>query len=67
MRDTRILTDGLRFPEGPVVLPDGELLVVELMAGRLTRIGPDGTKVTVAELGGSPNGCLLYTSPSPRD
>ena len=59
MRDARILTDGLRFPEGPVVLPDGDLLVVELLAGRLTRIAPDGTKATVAELGGSPNGAAL--------
>jgi gluconolactonase len=59
VRDTRILTDGLRFPEGPVVLPGGDLLVVELVAGRLTRIAPDGTKSTVAELGGSPNGAAL--------
>jgi gluconolactonase len=59
VRDTRILTDGLRFPEGPVVLPGGDLLVVELGAGRLTRIAPDGSKATVAELGGSPNGAAL--------
>jgi gluconolactonase len=59
VRDARILTDGLRFPEGPVVLPDGDLLVVELLGGCLTRIRPDGTKTTVAELGGSPNGAAL--------
>jgi gluconolactonase len=59
VRDARILADGLRFPEGPVVLPDGDLVVVELLGGRLTRIAPDGTTSVVAELGGSPNGAAL--------
>ena len=34
-----ILADGLDFPEGPVALPDGSLLVVEMFGERLTRIG----------------------------
>lgn len=34
----------LRFPEGPVALPDGSVVVVEMMARRVTRIMPDGTK-----------------------
>ena len=59
MRDVRILTDGLRFPEGPAVLPDGDLLVCEVIGGRLTRVAPDGSKTVVAELGGSPNGAAL--------
>lgn len=59
VRDTRILADGLRFPEGPVVLPDGDLLVVELLGGCLTRLAPDGTSSRVADLGGSPNGAAL--------
>lgn len=55
----RYLTDGLMLPEGPVALPDGSLLVVEVLGGRLTRIAPDGTKTTVAELGGGPNGAAI--------
>lgn len=51
--------DGLWLPEGPVVLPDGSLLVVEVLGGRLTRIAPDGTKSTVADLGGGPNGAAI--------
>jgi gluconolactonase len=50
---------GLAFPEGPVVLPNGDLLVVEVRAGRLTRVAPDGTKEVIAELRGGPNGAAI--------
>jgi gluconolactonase len=53
------ITDGLRFPEGPVALPDGDVLVVELMGGCITRVHPDGKKDTVATPGGSPNGAAV--------
>mgnify|MGYP000025175319 CR=1 FL=1 len=29
----RVLTEGLRFPEGPVAMADGSVLVVELAGG----------------------------------
>jgi gluconolactonase len=54
-----IIADGLAFTEGPVVLPDGDILVVEIMAGRLTRISPAGGKTVVAETGGGPNGAAI--------
>ena len=53
------VTDGLRFPEGPVVLPDGSVLVVEIEGGRLIRVAEDGSKSVAAELGGGPNGAAL--------
>jgi gluconolactonase len=53
------ITDGLRFPEGPVALPDGDVLVVELMGECITRVHPDGKKETVATPGGSPNGAAI--------
>jgi len=53
------ITDGLRFPEGPVAMPDGSVLVTELGRGCITRVRPDGTKETVAEPGGSPNGLAI--------
>jgi gluconolactonase len=53
------ITDGLRFPEGPVAMPDGTVLVVELMGGCITRVHPDGKKETVATPGGSPNGAAI--------
>jgi gluconolactonase len=53
------VTSGLRFPEGPVALPDGSLLVVEIEAARLTRVAPDGTKSTVSQHTGGPNGAAI--------
>ena len=55
----REVSRGLRFPEGPIAMADGSVLVVEIAGARLTRVMPDGGKVTVAELGGGPNGAAI--------
>ena len=55
----RIITSGLEFPEGPLELPGGDILVTEIRAGRLTRVAPDGKKTTVAITGGGPNGAAM--------
>jgi gluconolactonase len=55
----RELADGLLFPEGPVAMPDGSVVVVEIKGQRLIRVAPDGGKQVVAELGGGPNGAAL--------
>ena len=57
--EIREVTDGLRFPEGPIALPDGSVLVVEIARRCLTRVAPDGTRTIVAEPGGGPNGAAL--------
>ncbi len=54
-----IVAEGLGFPEGPVAVADGSVLVVEIRPGRITRIHPDGRKETVAEPGGGPNGMAV--------
>lgn len=54
--DIRKLASGLRFPEGPVIGPDGALYVVELGGGEVRRVDADGGHHSVASLGGSPNG-----------
>lgn len=54
-----LLASGLGFPEGPVALPDGSVLLVEIEQGQLTRILPDGTKLRVATTGGGPNGAAI--------
>ena len=61
MADTAFteITTGLQFPEGPVAMPDGSVILTEMFASRLTRIAPDGTKTTVAEINGSPNGLAV--------
>ncbi len=54
-----LVTDGLRFPEGPVAMPDGTIILTEIEAKRITRIAPDGTKSLVAHTGGGPNGLAV--------
>jgi gluconolactonase len=54
-----LAAEGLAFPEGPVVMPDGSVIVVELAAGRITRCWGDGRKETVARPGGGPNGAAI--------
>ena len=53
-----IATD-LKFPEGPVAMADGSVVLVEIAAGALTRVMPDGTKKIVATPGGGPNGLAM--------
>jgi gluconolactonase len=57
--DIRTITDGLQFPEGPVACADGSVILVEIAAGALTRVAPDGTKTVVAKPGGGPNGAAI--------
>ena len=53
------IADGLRFPEGPVVMPDGSVILTEIEQGRITRVHPDGAKQSVATTGGGPNGLAI--------
>jgi gluconolactonase len=53
------ITSGLRFPEGPIAMPDGTVIVVEMFGPRVTRVHPDGTKETIAEIEGGPNGAAI--------
>lgn len=55
----RRVTAGLEFPEGPVALPDGSLLVCEVRGGRVTRVQPDGERRCCADTGGGPNGAAI--------
>ena len=55
----RVLAKGLKFPEGPVAMPDGSVLVVEIQGQRLMRVLPDGDLKVAAHLGGGPNGAAL--------
>ena len=56
--DIEIIAEGLGFPEGPVVMPDGSVILVEIQRGTLTRVW-DGKTEIIAELGGGPNGAAL--------
>jgi len=49
----------MRFPEGPVVLPSGEVIVCEIFGARVTRFAPDGSLVKHIDVPGSPNGAAI--------
>lgn len=59
MEDIKIITDGLLFPEGPVALRDGSVLVAEIRSGHVVRVAADGSKSLLADCGGGPNGAAI--------
>lgn len=59
MTDITEITSGLKFPEGPIAMPDGSVIVVEIARGTLSRVQPDGTIEVIAEPGGGPNGAAI--------
>ena len=58
-----VLNDQLQFPEGPVVMDDGSVIVVEIAGPRLTRVNVDGSLETIAEWddpsSSGPNGAAM--------
>jgi len=59
MPDMTLVTAGLRFPEGPVAMPDGSFLLVEVERRTVTRVTTDGTRSIAAQLDGAPNGLAI--------
>lgn len=57
--DIRLVTDGLEFPEGPIAMADGSVVLVEIKRRTLTRVSAQGRRTVVAELGGGPNGAAI--------
>ncbi len=58
MSEYEIVAEGLRFPEGPVVMPDGSVIVVEMLSGKITRCW-DGRKEVILETTEGPTGAAL--------
>ncbi|HQV57981.1 MAG TPA: SMP-30/gluconolactonase/LRE family protein [Ilumatobacteraceae bacterium] len=48
--DFQVIAEGTRFPEGPVAMPDGSLLYVEVRGGTLSRVTSNGSIEEVAQL-----------------
>ncbi len=59
MTDVRILASGLGFPEGPVALADGSVVLTEINGGWVTRVGADGTVTRLGQPAGGPNGLAM--------
>jgi gluconolactonase len=54
-----LVVGGLSFPEGPIAMADGSIILVEIRRGTLSRVAPDGTISVIATLGGGPNGAAI--------
>jgi gluconolactonase len=54
-----VVAEGLAFPEGPVVMPDASAILVEIGAGRVSRVWQGGRKEVIAVTGGGPNGAAI--------
>ena len=59
MSEMRTMATGLSFPEGPVAMQDGSVVVVEIERQTVTRIRPDGRMEVIARTGGGPNGLAI--------
>jgi len=40
-------------------MPDGSVILVEMFGPRITRVRPDGSKETIADIVGGPNGAAI--------
>jgi gluconolactonase len=59
MDDVTIVAEGLQFPEGPVALSDGDLLVGEVRRGTVSRVRANGAIEPIASCGGGPSGVAV--------
>lgn len=57
--DVTTLATGLEFPEGPIWMSDGSIVLVEIKRGTLTRVDAEGSVDVVADCGGGPNGAAI--------
>ena len=57
--DMQPVAEGFEFPEGPIAMADGSVILTEIKGQRLTRVSPDGKKETLVETGGGPNGAAI--------
>ncbi len=57
--DFELAAEGLKFPEGPIAMADGSVVLVEIQRQTLSRVKPDGAIEVIAELGGGPNGAAV--------
>ena len=53
------MASGLRFPEGPIAVSDGSVILLEIERQTLSRVLTDGTVQVIAKLEGGPNGAAV--------
>ena len=58
-RPIETLVDGLGHPEGPDILPDGRIVMVETYTGKIVAWSAERGLHDYAHCGGGPNACML--------
>jgi len=59
MTEVSILATGLGFPEGPVAMPDGSVILTEIRNNKCSRVTSDGKVALFSATGGGPNGLAV--------
>jgi gluconolactonase len=59
MSGIRVIATGLRFPEGPIAMKDGSIVLGEIERQTITRVRLDGSTEIIAYTGGGPNGLAV--------
>ncbi len=59
MSELRVVATGLCFPEGPMAMPDGSVVLTEIERQTISRVLSDGTVRVIAHTGGGPNGLAV--------
>ena len=54
-----LICDELDFPEGPIAMADGSIVLVEIRRQTLSRVSPCGKIGVIAKLNGGPNGAAV--------
>ena len=55
----KTICEDLQFPEGPISMPDGSVILVEIARGTLTRVLASGRREVISDPGGGPNGAAI--------
>jgi len=59
MTDVRTIATDLQFPEGPIAMADGSILLTEIKRGTITWLEADGAVRRRFDVGGGPNGAAI--------
>ncbi len=57
--DMQLIAEDFQFPEGPIAMADGTVILTEIKRQTLTRVHPDGRKDILVNTGGGPNGAAI--------
>ena len=59
IKEYKILAKNLKFPEGPIFMNDGSIILVEIARGTLSKVTKEGIVDVVAQLGVGPTGAAI--------